>query len=163
MRLLAIDPGDRLTAYCLMNENYRPLCKDKVSNEDMLQFITDRRVEFDRIAVEMIASYGMPVGANVFETCVMVGRIEQLADMLGIPHDRVYRMEEKQFICHDSRAKDSNIQRALIDRFARHDTKRGKGTKKNPDHFYGFKSDIWAAFAVGVVALDKLERGGAQV
>ena len=160
MRLLAIDPGDRLAAYCLMDENYRPLCKDKVSNADMLKFITERCVEINQIAVEMIASYGMAVGANVFETCVMIGRIEQLADMLGIPHDRVFRMEEKMFICHNSKAKDSNIQRALIDRFAQHDTERGKGTKKNPDWFYGFAKDMWAAFAVGTVWLDKARMKG---
>ena len=161
MKLLAIDPGNMLTAYCLMDENYRPLCKDKVENVSALGFITEHAVEIDHIAVEMIASYGMAVGAEVFETCVMIGRIEQLADELGIPHSRVFRMEEKQFICHDSRAKDANIRRALIDRFAKHDLARGTGTKNNPDWFYGFKSDIWAAFAVGVVWLDKLRmRGG---
>ena len=161
MKLLAIDPGNILTAYCLMDENYRPLCKDKVENVGALGFITEHAVEIDHIAVEMIASYGMAVGAEVFETCVMIGRIEQLADELGIEHSRVFRMEEKQFICHDSRAKDANIRRALIDRFAKHDLARGTGTKNNPDWFYGFKSDIWAAFAVGVVWLDKLRmRGG---
>lgn len=162
MRLLAIDPGNIQTAYCLMDENYKPHCKDKVQNVDMLRFITEHAVEIDHIVVEMIASYGMAVGAEVFETCVMIGRIEQLADELGIPRSRVFRMEEKQFICHDSRAKDANIRRALIDRFAKHDLARGTGTKNNPDWFYGFKSDIWAAFAVGVVHLDKLRmRGGA--
>lgn len=161
MRLLAIDPGNRLTAYCLMDENYRPYSKDKTENMAVLAFITEHAAEIEHIAVEMIASYGMAVGAEVFETCVMIGRIEQLADELGITHERVFRMEEKQFICHDSRAKDSNIRRALIDRFAKHDLARGTGTKKNPDWFYGFHSDIWAAFAVGTVCLDKRHmRGG---
>lgn len=161
MRLLAIDPGNKLTAYCLMDENYRPICKDKVENADALEFITAHAVEIDQIAVEMIASYGMAVGSEVFETCVMVGKIEQLAQMLGIPVERVFRMEEKQFICHDSRAKDANIRRALIDRFAKHDLARGTGTRNNPDWFYGFKSDIWAAFAVGVVFFDKRRMKGA--
>lgn len=162
MRLLAIDPGNRLTGYCLMDENYRPHCKGKIPNADMLEFITSHAVEIDHIAVEMIVSYGMAVGAEVFETCVMVGRIEQLAAQLGIPVDRITRMEEKQFICFDSRAKDANIRRGLIERFAVHDLAKGTGTKKNPDWFYGFAGDMWAAFAVGFVWLEKQKmKGGA--
>ena len=108
----------------------------------------------------MVASYGMAVGEEVFETCVMIGKIERTADIREIHRSRVYRKEEKLEICHDSRAKDANIRRALIDRFAVHDKKRGTGTKKNPDWFFGFAGDMWAAFAVGVVALHRLGKGG---
>lgn len=82
------------------------------------------------MTIEMIASYGMPVGKEVFETCVWIGRFVE--DMICIPQDRitvteyVYRKDEKMNICHTMKAKDSNIRQALIDRFG------PVGTKKNP-------------------------------
>lgn len=157
MKLLAIDPGDVLTAYCLMDSEYKIHDAGKIGNDEFIRYLWKNARQIDHVAVEMIASYGMAVGRNVFETCVMIGRIEQVANQREIEHSRVYRQEEKLCICHDSRAKDSNIRAALIDRFARHDTKRGTGTKKNPDHFYGISKDMWSAFAVGVVYLDGIK------
>ena len=157
MLLLAVDPGNKESAFCLMDENYVVHDKGKVLNDQLLTYIWTNAKRIDHLACEMIASYGMAVGAEVFETCVMIGMIERTADIKEITHSRVFRLEEKVMICHDSKAKDTNIRHALIDRFAVHDLARGTGTKKNPDWFYGFKSDIWAAFAVGVVYLDKLK------
>lgn len=154
MRLLAIDPGNEMSAYCLMDENYKVIEAGKVENSVLIDYIWLKAGQIDHIAVEMIASYGMPVGAEVFETCVMIGKIERTADQKEIEHSRVFRADEKLCICKNSRAKDSNIRAALIERFARHDKKRGTGTKKNPDHFYGISKDMWAAFAVGTVYLD---------
>lgn len=91
----------------------------------------------------------MSVGESVFQTCVWIGRFVQLADELGKSYDFIYRKEEKINLCQTLRAKDSNIRQALIDRFGE------VGTKKNQGFFYGFKNDIWAAFAVGVTYLDK--------
>ena len=65
------------------------------------------------------------------------------------------RLKVKQHICHDSRAKDSNIIQALVDRFAYGQRNRGKGIKKEPGFFYGFKADIWQAFALAVTFFDQ--------
>ncbi len=54
------------------------------------------------------------------------------------------------------KAKDSNIKQALINRYANHDFRSGKGMKKNPDTFYGVAKDVWQAIAVGVTYYEGL-------
>ena len=154
MATLAIDPGDVQSAYCFLDrETLRPLRFAKVDNQTLLLIV---QVEaYEEIVIERVQSFGMAVGRNVFETCEWIGRYTQAATA---PVHYIYRQEEKLHICRDSRAKDANIRRALIDRFAKHDLDNGKGTKKNPDWFYGFKADCWSAYAVG---LTHVERKGA--
>lgn len=158
MRILAIDPGNKDSAYVVMRSDYTIEHGLKLSNDMMLKTVKDICSVWGArmtVVIEMVASYGMAVGKEVFDTCVWIGRFTQAALDAGCPVEYVYRMEEKMAICHDSRAKDSNIRQALIDRFAKHDKKTGKGTKANPDVFYGFKADMWSAFACGTVWIDK--------
>lgn len=154
MRVLALDPGDTQTGYCFIDvDTLRPLRFGKEDNQSVLLLV--QLEAYDLLVSERVASYGMAVGRNVFETCEWVGRYTQASHA---PVVYIYRQEEKLHICHDSRAKDSNIRRALIDRFAQHDLKNGRGTKKKPDWFYGFKKDVWAAYAAGITYIEK-EKG----
>ena len=150
MRILAIDPGNVQSAWCFIDtETLKPLSFGKDENPVVLDSV--QRIFYDEIVIERVASYGMAVGREVFETCEWVGRFTQAA---RVPPDYVYRRDEKLHLCGDSRAKDANIRRAIIDRFAKHDLKNGKGTKKNPDWFYGFSADVWAAYAVGITYIE---------
>lgn len=157
--IVAIDPGNIQSAVCVMDAvTYAPLVHFKMPNRDVVTFLRTQVSGRDPVVIERVASYGMAVGREVFDTCVWIGYFAAVAELTGSP-DRVhyiYRQEEKLCLCHDSRAKDQNIRRALIDRFAAHDLKNGRGTKKNPDFFYGFAADQWAAFAVGCTYLDKV-------
>ena len=148
--ILSIDPGNVESAYCVIDkETYKPIEFGKIKNEELREkLISDlHRYPIESFAIEMIASYGMPVGKEVFETCVWIGRFIQARNCADF--DYIYRKEEKMNLCGSMKAKDSNIRQALIDRFGE------VGTKKNQGFFYGFKKDIWAAFAVGVTWLDK--------
>lgn len=162
MKILAIDPGDVESGFCLMDD-YRPVIFEKSENYTVLEAILLYAHGCKAVVIEMVASYGMAVGKNIFDTCVWIGRFWQEAIEAGASRvELVYRIDEKMTICHDSRAKDTNIRKALIDRFAEFDKKNGKGTRKNPDWFYGFKKDIWMAYAVGVTFLDKEQEKNLQ-
>lgn len=147
--IMAIDPGNVESAYCLIDEKtYKPVEFGKIDNTLMLVKLGE--LKYNKLIIEMIASYGMPVGASVFETCVWIGRFIQRRQCPDFEY--IYRKEEKMNLCYSMKAKDSNIRQALIDRFGE------VGTKKNQGFFYGFKKDIWAAFAVGCTYLDKQKR-----
>ena len=150
MRILAIDPGNQQSAYALLDAELRPVKFAKKPNDEVMKnCITILEENTTVVVIEMIASYGMAVGKEVFETCVWIGRfIERLAPET---YKLIYRREEKENLCGSMRAKDSNIRQALIDRFG------VVGTKKNPGWFYGVSKDVWAAIAVGVTYHDKLE------
>jgi hypothetical protein len=144
MTLLAIDPGPVMSAWVMLRDG-KIAEFDKVWNQSLLGEIQRRAP--DRCAIEMIASFGMPVGREVFETCVWIGRFMEAfgADRC----DRLTRIEIKSHLCHSAKAKDANIRQALIDRLG------PPGTKKAPGGTYGISGDVWSALAVAVTWMDK--------
>lgn len=154
--VLAIDPGNIESGIVLIAPDYKPIMAKKAPNEYLLDEITNNDADFVEVVIEMVASYGMSVGASVFETCVWIGRFQQRLEDLGKKITRMPRMRVKMNLCHTAAAKDSNITQALIDRFAPDVRNHGKGTKAAPGWFYGFKADIWQAYALGVTYLDEI-------
>ena len=154
VRLLALDVGTVESGYCIMDCNtYKPIQFGKVKNEELLEIV--RTADYQVCAYEQFKSYGMAIGDSTIESIQWNGRFIQLIADRGILYFPIMRVEEKYAICGSSKAKDSNIRQALIDRFAKFDFKNGKGTKKNPDWFYGFKADVWTSYCVAVTFLDK--------
>lgn len=147
--ILAIDPGPTESAYVKLSGTRIAECA-KVPNEELLNIVRAHRGLRITVAVEMIASYGMAVGAEVFETCVTIGRI---CEALGDEPVRVKRIEVKSHICHSAKANDANIRQALIDRYNGKDAAIGKKAKPGP--LYGVSGDMWAALAVGLTVLDR--------
>ena len=157
--LLAIDPGDVQSAFVFMDmDTYKPLYFAKEKNEecmaDMIHYSVDPQHNVTHCAIEMLQSYGMSVGKTFLFTATWVGRFHERLLSYIETVEYIYRRDEKLCLCGQMRAKDSNIRQALIDRFAKFDFKNGRGTKDNPDWFYGFKADIWAAAAVGTTYID---------
>lgn len=159
-RLLAIDPGDTESAYVIIDtDDYRPLEFAILPNEELLRLVYGGQFTYcTPVAIEWIASYGMPVGATVFDTCRWVGRFFEALVTDHHPESSIQlvkRQPVKLHHTHSPRATDSNVRRALADRFAPRTSNFGKGSKAEPGWFYGFAKDTWAAYAVAVYVADQ--------
>lgn len=148
MRVLAIDPGNELSAYCVVDAG-TPVEWAKLPNAELLEQLRAGRWNECRLAVEMIASYGMPVGREVFETCLWIGRFVEA--WKGATYVLVYRRDVKLFHCESVRATDANIRAAIIDRYGPGKAK-AIGVKSAPGPLYGLKGDEWSALAVALKA-----------
>lgn len=147
--IFAIDAGTYQSAYVRTDLN-KITSKGIVPNE-MLCVMLRHLSPSDNVALEMIASYGMPVGKEVFETCLWIGRFIEAYEST---HDKkaclIYRKDVKMELCGTMKAKDANIRAALIDIFPQ--SGGGKvpaiGTKADQGELYGMKSHMWSALAV---------------
>jgi hypothetical protein len=156
-RLVAVDPGSEFSAWLLYDDaTGMPVDWGKIPNAELLGLLDD--VAADVMAIEMVASYGMAVGATVFETCVWAGRfIERWLASSSREPERVYRREVKMLLCGTNRAKDANIRQALIDRYGP-GKEKAVGLKSAPGPLYGLKSDCWAALGVAITAVERTEQ-----
>jgi hypothetical protein len=151
--VLAIDPGNTETAYVLYNGTTKQILETgKVLNSEMCVHIRrikgmDSSIE---MVIEMVASYGMPVGRSVFDTCVWIGRyIEVWSGNFRL----IVRKDVKMHLCNSTKANDSNIRQALMDKWG--STKEASiGTKKSPGPLYGLGNDERAALALAITAAE---------
>jgi hypothetical protein len=147
--ILAIDPGTTESGWVLF-DGERVHSSAVETNAAMLGRVKHWQ-SGTTLAIEMIASYGMPVGREVFETCVWIGRFIQAwhdPDAVKL----VYRKDVKLHLCGTSKAKDPNVRQALLDLFPR--TGGGKtpqiGTIKQPGPLYGVSTHAWPALGVAI-------------
>jgi hypothetical protein len=160
--VLGIDPGTTQSGFVWLDNGVVTQSGVK-DNGDMLRWLDSDAVMQTsmmlgaRLAIEMIASYGMPVGREVFETCVWIGRFVQA---WHTPEEvqLVYRKDVKLHLCGNPRAKDPNVRQALIDLFPA--TGGGKcaqiGVKAKPGPLFGVSSHAWPALGVAVLAQHRL-------
>lgn len=143
--ILAIDPGTHRSGWCRYAAG-KVLASGVLDNADTLAAVKAAEPEISTLAIEMVASYGMPVGREVFETCVWIGRFQQAwrePDKVRL----VYRRDVKLYLCGTMKAKDPHIRQALLDKIG------PVGTVKAPGPLYGVKSHAWSALAVAVTAV----------
>ena len=99
--ILSIDPGSEYSAYTVIGENHQPLDFGIMENNEFMAYLPHliRAYVVETMAIEMIASYGMAVGKEVFETCVWIGMFKQFAFSNEIHVYFVYRKDVKINLC----------------------------------------------------------------
>lgn len=180
--ILAIDPGNERSAYVVYDSG-TVIAFGIEDNTELIDKVNGLYFDFDEckhLAIEMIASYGMPVGATVFETCVWIGRFIQ---GWNANYTKVYRKDVKMHLCHSMKAKDSNIRQAIIDKYGGVNKAignkkcpkcKGKGWfgagrplcpvcngakwKYPPGPLCGIAEDVWAALGVAIVFQEKINK-----
>ena len=153
MNILAIDPGSTESAFVLW-DGERVLDKGKWENFTLVKRLgVPKCSEAPLLVIEQVRSYGMPVGKDVFDTVFWSGRFVEAWDGMW---EQIPRKDVKMHLCGTTRAKDSNIRQALIDRFGK------PGVKAAPNEVYGedgskekkLKADGWQALALAVTVYD---------
>lgn len=148
--VLAIDPGPTQSAFVVYESGSRCVVWfGKCGNDQLLDMLHKGAIEVaaSSVVIEKVESFGMAVGAEVFETVYWSGRFAEAA--YPTPVDRIGRKAVKLALCGNVRAKDANIRQALIDRFG------GPSCTKKGGELHGVSKDVWSALAVAVTWSEK--------
>jgi hypothetical protein len=161
-RILAVDPGPEESALVVyevdddgvMHVKHTILDHVIEPNRDLLSRLRSTSLP-GILVIEKIESYGMAVGATVFETVFWSGRF---AEAFPYRFDRIGRGEIKLRLCGSKRATDQNVRQALIDKYGP-GKERAIGTKDAPGPLYKIVKHKWSALAVAVAYADRLSEG----
>ena len=145
--IIAVDPGNERSALVVLND--RVITKSHLQNNDaILNHI--KTMKADALAIEMVKSYGMPVGDSIFQTCLWTGRFYQAwadthptAPIFLIPRKTIV-----MHVCQSTNAKDANVRASIIDMLG------APGNVREPGPTFGLFKDLWSAAAVAITAHD---------
>lgn len=157
MSFLAIDPGTHKTGWVLVDEDMKLLdFESDTSNNNLAEHLIER-CSPKEAAIEMIASYGMRVGAEVFETCLIIGSIVKTFRKAGIPVSKVFRKQVVTTLCRSPRAKDADVTQYVKDFYVQRFGGGGgstpaKGIKSAPGPLFGITEHCWQALGIAVAA-----------
>lgn len=138
--ILGVDPGSTHSGWVEW-DGVRVLVSGYSPNESIRAVDTQR---YTACVCEMMNHQGMMPGAETFETLVWIGRFIEAWGQ----DNRVLRRDIKMHLCGNSRAKDSNIRAAIIERFG------APGTKKAPGATYGVTGHAWQALGAAITYLE---------
>lgn len=145
--VIAIDPGPLDSGLVYWNGSMVDEAS-QLDNDFLRNWLRCRHYQCV-LRIEALACYGMPVGAETFETAYWIGRFAQTWEDTGGTVSLRPRRDVKLFWCGNARAKDSNIRQAILDRFGGKEKAIGK--KATPGPLYGVKGHCWSALALALI------------
>lgn len=152
MIIFAVDPGTEKSGYVLFDTSEKKVLESGiVENIQLLE--SSAWYSCDIVCIEMIKSYGMPVGDTTFTTILWIGRIIQIAYQKGMPYKLLYKkIDINPTLCFSNKAKDANIRQAILDLFEPNGGGATPqiGTKSQPGRLYGVSSHALSALAVAL-------------
>lgn len=185
--ILGIDPGNTKSAFVVF-DGTKPVKFGKWDNPVLLRELQVGTTTISsRCAIETMKPRGMPTSFEEMQTQLWAGRFYQawfdrqggFKFALNEP-EQVFRHDVKMFHCGRATANDSNIRRALIDRFGGDNVAiggvkcpkcKGKGWSGRgrlicedcngekwlhpPGPLAGISADCWSALAIAVYATEK--------
>ena len=153
MLIYALDPGDKVTALTILDEDFKVVDYYYLPNQEIYDILLANEDEDDHLAIEWLQSYGQAVGQSVFITCRWVGRFE----VAWGDQENTFLYARPSIISHLTggvRGKGkSQINQSLILRFG------GHSRAKKGDPLYGLNEHGRDAMAVGVYHLDGIKQG----
>lgn len=154
MIILAIDPGPEHSGWVVYSGGEVLGCDTGTHNDELKEIVSISDL-YNVLAVEWFESYGMPVGATVFEAVAWVGRFEQAALHRKKVITRITRSRCALELCQTKRAKESALRQRLIDLHGG-DRRAAIGIKKAQGPLYSVKGHAWSALAVAYTASQML-------
>lgn len=147
--IIAIDPGTFESAV-LAWDGAKIEMAAIIPNQEVTSDFSEAAAFGYKLVIEGISSYGMPVGKEVFETCMWIGEFRRAWFEVALERPSlIYRRDVKLHHCGSARAKDGNVIQALKDKYGE------KGTKKSPGVTYKLKSHLWQAFAIATMVTEQ--------
>lgn len=155
-KVWAIDPGPALSGHVLYDmATGQVKLHGKIENNNLSAMIENwiKGGNLCHFAIEKVASYGRPVGADVFETVFWTGRLYEMIYRLSRETVKCMRIERrlvKMHLCGTTdKVTDAAIRRRITDLYGP-ERKKAVGTKKKPGPLYGVRADAWQALALAI-------------
>jgi hypothetical protein len=152
LRVVGIDPGPTWSALVewLVEERRAHLGRCVFAPNGEILCWLRRDLHQGILVVEQVESFGMPVGAHVFETVYWTGRFVEAWDgescRLTFRHVKLHH-------CHHPRATESHVRQAILNRYGG-TRKAAVGTKKAPGPLYGIRGHLWSALALAMTVAE---------